>query len=106
MSIRLPFMLALSAAAPPAAWFAAQQALGSLTYYRCATAGPPIGLAVAVAGLGACLAAAALAWRRTRAVPPHDAPFAARVTLGLAVIFALANMFTVLAIVLIPPCVR
>lgn len=100
------FLLALGAAGPPATWFATQQAAGTLTYFACEAAGPPWGLLIGLAGLGACVAAAALNWQRLRAEAPGKADFGLRVGLGLAGVFGLTNLFMIAAIVLVPPCAR
>jgi hypothetical protein len=97
------WLLALGLAAPPATWFAAQQASGMATYFACAVA-PPLGLAFGLVGLAACLGAGLLAGRTWRTAP--DSRFAVRVTGGLAAIFALANLLTLAALALIPPCAR
>lgn len=98
--------LGVGVAAPPAAWFATQQAAGALTYFACDAAGPPWGLLIGLAGLAASLAAAAMNWRRIADEAPPGSAFAPRVGLGLAAIFALTNLATVVAIGLIPPCAR
>jgi hypothetical protein len=51
---RLLLLLTGSMAAPPVAWFAAQQATGSLTYFACQAAAPPLGLAIGLLSFAAC----------------------------------------------------
>lgn len=102
MKPRLLLLLTGSMAAPPVAWFAAQQATGSLTYFACQAAAPPLGLAIGLLGFAACLAAGAICFRYRTA----PTPFAAHLGLGLAAIFGLANLFTLAAVWLIPPCAR
>jgi hypothetical protein len=102
MTARVPWLLGLGVAAPPLSWFAAQQSTGALTYFACQAAGPPAGLLMALLGLTACLAAGAVNFRRRAA----ETMFSTRVGLGLAAIFGLANLFTLAAIWLIPPCAR
>src|SRR5204862_347028 len=77
---RLLLLLAGSMAASPAAWFAAQQGAGSLTYFACQAAAPPLGLAIGFLGLAACLAAGAISFQYRTA----PTPFAAHLGLGLA----------------------
>jgi len=92
--VRVPpsLLLGLGVAAPPTAWFATQQAAGTLTYFACEASGPPVGLLVDLAGLAACLAAGALNWRSIHAEQTHGVEFGPRVGLGLAAIFALTNL--------------
>ena len=89
--------------APPALWYLQQQALTALTKLACHTAGPPLGPAAGLAALVLCLGAAALAWPARR--DPHHR-FMAWLGLGSGAIFALAIVFTTLANLLLPPCVR
>ena len=106
MKTPLVLLLTTGVAAPPVAWFVTQQAAGTLTYFACETAGPPLGLAVGLLGIVACAAAGTLSWRQVAAGAQPGAAFAGRVGLGLAAIFALTNLVTVAAICLIPPCAR
>jgi hypothetical protein len=102
MSARRPWLLGIGVTAPPVTWFAAQQSTGALTYFACQAAGPPLGLLMGLLGLAACVAAGAASFRR-RGV---ETMFSARIGAGLAAIFGLANLFTVAAVWLIPPCAR
>jgi hypothetical protein len=98
-------ILAFGVLGGAAAWFAAQQGQGALVYYRCAAAGPPIGLAICLAGLVACSAAAWACWRWSRS-DSHEAQVLGRVAMGAAAIFALATLASALATLVIPPCAR
>jgi hypothetical protein len=104
VSGRAKFLLGAGAAASPLAWFAVQQVAGGLTYFTCEHATPP-GVVLAVLGLLACASAAVVVWPSRLASEP-TARFAAQLGLGLAAIFGLANLVTLAAIVLIPPCAR
>lgn|GEM_PF-6755114 len=96
-------ILAFGILGSAAAWFAAQQGQGALVYYRCDAAGPPLGLAICLAGLLACCAASWASWRWSRSDAP-DARVLGRIAMGAAAIFALALLATVLATLVIPPC--
>jgi hypothetical protein len=106
VSFARALLLGLGVAAPPAAWFAAQQTAGALTYFACRAAGPPAGLLVGLLGVAACGAAGVESWRQLLAGPQGTALFAARLGFGLAAIFGLTNLVMVAAIRLIPPCAR
>ena len=102
-----PWLLGLGAAASPTAWFVAQQAAGSLSYFACQSAGPPLGiLVVGLLGLVPCGLAAALSWRQLHLASAGGPRFTAQLCLGLAAIFALTLLVTLLAIWLVPPCAR
>jgi hypothetical protein len=98
-------LLALALFLPPAAWFATQQTQGGLVYFDCSAGGPPLGPLLGLAGVGACLAGGWLGWRR-RAASWSTGRFIAQVAFGAAAIFALANLATLVAAWLIPPCAR
>jgi hypothetical protein len=102
MTVRVSWLLGLGLAAPPIAWFGAQQSTGALTYFACQAARPPLGLLMGLLGLAACLAAGVASLQR-RAAPMA---FSAQIALGLAAIFGLANLFTLAAVWLVPPCAR
>jgi hypothetical protein len=102
---RGPLLLAAGAAASPLTWFAAQQGAGGMTYFACRSA-PPVGLALAALGLLACVAAVAVAWQAARGAGATTGAFAARVVVGMAVLFAFADLLTAAALALIPPCAR
>jgi len=88
-----------------AAWFAAQQGQGALVYFRCGAAGPPIGLAICLAGLVACCLAGWASGRWSHD-DSHSAHVLGRVALGAASIFALATLAAAMATLVIPPCAR
>ncbi len=106
MTRRANLLLGLAAFAPPTAWFVVQQSQGSAVYFACAEAGVPVGVLLGLAGLAACVAAAALGWRQAKAETSPTGRFVVQLTLGLAVIFALANLATIASAALIPPCAR
>jgi hypothetical protein len=99
-------LLGVAAFAPAAAWFATQQGQGALVYYACAAGGPPIGPLIGFAGLCACLAGGWLGWRGRGAAATETPRFVAQVVPGLAALFALANLATLVAALVIPPCAR
>lgn len=101
LSIRARTWTAL--AIPPVAWFAFQQGLSALLHADCRLA--IWGIAWGGASLLACLAAVVLALPLARHRGPLANPWLARMALGLSGLFALAIVFQMLAVAMVPPCV-
>lgn len=89
---------------PPLAWFGFEQGLSALLHARCDLSG--WGLVWGGVSLALCALAARLALplaRRDRDL--LSVLWLARLALAMAGIFALAIVFQILAIVMVPPCV-
>jgi hypothetical protein len=106
MTRRKSLLLCIGVFGPPALWFAFQQAAGGVVYFRCAAAGPPVGVVLGLASVAACLSAGWAARRGAGGAPSPTAGFLAQLAAGLALVFAFAALVTLAAIVLIPPCAR
>jgi hypothetical protein len=96
--------------APAAAWFLYQQGLGAVVRLACRTAGPPHGVLLGGLALLVCAAAAGFAVPAARGEGGEPTArtrrFVARLTLGLAGVFALAIAYQTAATLLVPPCAR
>jgi hypothetical protein len=99
-------LLTLGVFGPPAVWLATQQGQGALVYFACGAAGPPLGPLLGAAGAASCLLGGWLAWRSQDAEATGSQQLMARVALGAATLFTLANVATAAAAWLIPPCAR
>ena len=106
MSRASDILLGVGVVAPAIAWFATQQGHGALVYFDCGMGGFPIGPLTALTGLIACLASAWLGWRQRSVANSSTRHFVDQLVPGLAAIFALANLGTLVAACLIPPCAR
>jgi uncharacterized membrane protein len=101
-----PIALAVAFFAAPTAWLLLQQGEGTLVYLACPASGPPLGIVIGLAAVGACSATSGLAWRIARTTEPPARRFLAQVATGAAAIFALAALVMTAAIWLVPSCVR
>ena len=106
MTRRARLLPALGVILPPATWFVVQQGAGGAVYFACGTAARPAGVLLTILGVAACAWAGRFGWRQVQAAPSPGARFAAQMVLGLASIFVLADLVTLAAIGLIPPCAR
>jgi hypothetical protein len=106
MTRRTSLLLSLGVFGPPAVWFAFQQAAGGVVYFRCAAAGPPVGVVLALVSIAAVLAAGWTGWRAARGAASATVGFLGRLAGGLALVFAFAALVMFAAILLIPPCAR
>ncbi|WP_162875547.1 hypothetical protein [Sphingomonas crusticola] len=102
MSIRARAWTALLL--PPVTWFLFEQGLSALLHADCTRAG--VGIAWGVASLAVCAVAFRIAWplHAHEGVLVH--PWLARLALVVAGFFALAIAFQLLALLMVPPCLR
>lgn len=106
MTRRARLLPALGVLLPPATWFVVQQGAGGVVYFACERRAQSAGALLAVFGVGVCAWAAGFGWRRVQAAASPGANFAAQMVLGLAAIFMLADLVTLAAVGLVPPCAR
>jgi len=99
-------ILWLSAATPPAAWFAYQQGLGALVRSDCAVSGGPVGLGAGVAALAVCAGAAAIGRSFGKSGDGQTVGLIGALASWGAALFALAILFQMAAAAIIPPCAR
>lgn len=97
---------ALGVILPPAVWFAVQQTAGGVVYFACDTGGRPAAVLLGLTGVAACVWAGWFGWREARTAASPGAQFGAQLALGLAAVFVLADLVTLAAVWLIPPCAR
>jgi hypothetical protein len=93
---------------PPVAWYVFELGLSSVLKVACEPVGGWPGILWGAASLGACAAAAGLAWPFAGPAG-EDTPsrwWLARIALLLSGIFALAIAFQTLGILIVPSCVR
>ncbi len=98
--------IAIAFFAGPVVWIVLQQGEGGLTYLACGEAGIPLGGALALAALVACVAAGVGGWRLSLATASPTLRFVGRISAGMAAILAVAVLFIGAAVWLVPSCAR
>jgi len=89
---------------PALSWFLFEQGLSAVLHADCSRW--MFGLLWGLFGLGGCGIALALAWPLRRAGPDPADPWLARLACVVAGFFALAILYQILAILIVPACLR
>ena len=88
---------------PPVTWFVFEQGLSALLHADCSQT--VAGLGWGIASLALCALAVRIAWTLRATTGALANPWLARLAIIIAGIFALAIMFQILAILMVPACV-